>query len=158
MLSDDIEKVKISLQELFKTGTGYAKIFNTGSLYKITDHDMDILVRFLTESGIYPLLGKYQSLENSPLDEINQLYLELAKNKEDDHYQYIEYYFKNFYKRKILGEIDSETSPIQLKWDQVLDWTVAETFKDSSIMIKWVDDGKYVSLLDLKIIDIDTKL
>ena len=85
------------------------------------------------------------------------MYQEISSDAEIDNYKFIEFYFENFYARKILNSYEGEVSTIQLKWDQILDWTVAETFKDWSILLKWTDDGDEVSLINLNIIDVDTK-
>ena len=68
MMSDDINTIKASLYELFKDGSRYAKIYKNGISYQITENDMEVLVNFLSKSNIFKILGKYQSLENSPLD------------------------------------------------------------------------------------------
>lgn len=160
--------------ELFTNGTGYAKLFKEGVKQKITDTDLNILTRFLLDNDVIDVLRKYQSLDHSesswansgedseplPLDDVSKMYTELISNVDEDHSEHIKFYFENFYKRKISKEFTDDLSDIQKKWSLILDWIVAETYKDSSLMIKYVENEESgeVELLDLQIIDIDTKL
>ena len=157
LASDDFDKIKASLHELL-VNNKRSKVLKNGIPYKITDNDVEALTKMVTESGLFKVISKYQSLQSIPLDEMHQLYQELTENSEEDNSKYVDFYFTNFYKRKIQLDPDTEISPIQLKWDKILDWAVEETFVDSEIIMKWKDDGNDTELIDLKIIDIDTKI
>ena len=113
--SNDPDKIKESLQGLFKMRKALAKIYHNGTLAEINDHDMDILVKFLSESGICEILDKYSNYETLPMDETCQLYLELAEDNQTEHFKHIEFYFKNFYERKIQNSFEDDVSSIQQK-------------------------------------------
>ena len=143
----------------------------------MTEEDLNALIRFL-DWGILEQIHKYQLVEQSELDEIERIYTE-AINEDTSPKLSILKYFENFVDRQNNGYwegVGMETETLEYKWKRVLDWVVAETIRDSSIMVKWVEypskqeDEESAStgpltvlkqdieLLDLKIIDIDTKL
>ena len=138
------------LKGLLSIGSRLNKFFINGTSCQIEDHDIDSLAKFLTESGIYDLIAKYLSFEKVPLDEVSKIYTELVEDTEEEHSKYIEFYFKNFYKRFIQNQdLEDEPCLTQQKWDQVLNWVIALSINDSSIMVKWADDGEDLSLINL---------
>lgn len=167
----------------FKTGTGYAKVFIEGVQSVITENDLDALVYFL-KLGVLKQIEKYQSIDKSDLDEIAAIFLGLMEIDEKPNrsiHDYFETFFETHFKDIKNSKEEDESDSIKTKWKRVLDWVVAETTKDSSLMIKWVDCTNSSSseaqdslnsssseacadpsskweLLDLKLIDLDTKL
>ena len=147
-----------TLEELFKNGSGYAKIFENGCQYEATDYDISTLVDFLNQ-GILKQIEKYQSLDMSDLDEITKLFQEVIV-EDSNPKESIQNYFETFHER--LNKKVSDPKLVESKWRRILNWIVSETVKDSSIMIRWVEYKENdipVQVLDsIKIIDIDTKL
>ena len=182
IVNTDEISLKENLLELFRNGTGYAKIFKGGIQYDITNDDLDILINFL-KSGAIDQIYKYQAIDSSDIDEINEVLQELIKIDENP-YESIKCYFETFFETHFINEKDSidHITSNQEKWKQVMDWVVSETTKDSSLMIKWMDYSESIhispqlpnssssransdshstplfDLIDVKLIDVDTKL
>lgn len=158
VMSKDDEKIKASLDELFTNGSGYAKIFEEGKQYDITNSDMQHVIKFI-KSGILDHIEKYQLVDQSDLDEITKLYQEVEAEDSDPKSHIMEY-FESFMSHRTSDPDSKPEDPdsIAYKWRRVLDWVVAETIKDSSMMIKWLETESGVELLGIQIIDTDTKL
>jgi hypothetical protein len=127
----------LALTTLFSTGPGYAKYFECGVRKTPTASDISIISNFL-HSGVLSPIIKYQKMNILDLDEICEEYLRLDKGglKEEIY--------------KFFGNEKTE-------WAKVMLWVVAETVKDSSIMMKWVE-GEEITGVQVKVIDIDMKL
>lgn len=158
MTSGEPEAMKSALQELFTNGTGYAKIFQGGEQYDITERDLEIIVEFLNQ-GLLKQIEKYQSLDESDLDEIADLYQQVI-TEDPDPKESIHRYFASFHSSEVEKSPDQKL--VESQWKRVLDWIVSETVKDSSIMLRWVEstenDIPTHELDTIKIIDVDTKL
>lgn len=77
IVSHEQARIRDSLIEIFKTGTGYAKVFKQGKQYQVTEHDIEILTLILQNSDIFDVVQKYQSLTSEDLDVIESTYKEI---------------------------------------------------------------------------------
>ena len=130
-----------------------------GNKCEITNKDLEVIVKFL-QQGVLTQLQKYQSLDNSDFDEISLIYHKLII-EDPSPKESIQSYFEHFFEIQNKSSDDLTKNQLESRWKRVLDWIAAESVKDSSIMIKWTEDNfdpSIARLLDIKIIDIDTKL
>ena len=96
MTTGEKEAMKCCLGELFKNGSGYAKIFQGGEQFEIKDQDLVVIVDFLNQ-GILKQIEKYQSLDKSDLDEISELYQQIVvedRNPKESILKYFESFNK----------------------------------------------------------------
>mmetsp|Transcript_3384 Transcript_3384/g.2833 ORF Transcript_3384/g.2833 Transcript_3384/m.2833 type:complete len:99 (+) Transcript_3384:815-1111(+) len=92
MTTGEKDDMKDTLVELFKNGSGYAKIFENGEQYEATEKDIEVLVDFLNQ-GIIKQIEKYQLLDQSDLDEISELFQQVITedpSPKDSIYKYFE--------------------------------------------------------------------
>lgn len=132
-------------------------MFKEGNYCAATEGDLDAIVEFIN-NGVLDQIKRFEEVDMSDLDEVSDMYIE-ASMEDAEPAQSVLNYFKNF---SLTPTTFLDKDSLEYKWKRVMDWVVAETIKDCSIMIKWKEineDGRIrPELIDLKLIDIDTKL
>ena len=165
MLSKDPDVVRNWVKSYFTTGKTQFKLHKQDTICEITERDIDTISKFL-QGGVIQVMERYQSLSQYDYDYIHEVYKELMEI-DNSPFESVTHYFKTFFDNHFNSESEVSLTSLQSKWKIVMDCVVSEIVKE--IIIKWVDyndsEDNYnhtetireCELIDIKIIDLDTK-
>jgi len=160
--SNDDEAVNRELENIITNKINWQLYCRGQKQHKPDQKDVHIVSTILSNTGLLRILSKYQKSNESDISDIWDIYYELILDDSQDHYQNIKNAFKSYHQHHLVSS--KQYTEIETKWNIIIDWIVAETFKNAGVMIKYLiyeephpETGKGYDVIQTSLIDFDTR-